>query len=167
MRKEKEYSVFKALEALSNIGKLSGKTFYSNRKDILNDIISDLPEEKKKRFKKECYENPNVRETILLSRAIIASVLGRDNKCVITDILHKIDFAISTKIDFDSEEASLNAKENLYECIDDFNINVTKEDIAREKNFSKGKTFETTISLIAKTLKKKYFREEDNLAEFV
>ncbi|HNZ83968.1 MAG TPA: hypothetical protein PLA41_02700 [Candidatus Pacearchaeota archaeon] len=168
MRNQGEYSILEALEALSNIGKLSGKKFCSNRRDILNGIVSNLPEEKRKEFKNECYEKPGVRETVLLSKAIIASALEHNDKCNITDILNRVDSAVLKKIRFNSDdEASSEAKQDLYKCIDDFEIEVTEKDIAQEKNFNKGKTFEITISLIAESLRKKYFRTGNNLAEFI
>ena len=97
MRNQGEYSILEALEALSNIGKLSGKKFCSNRRDILNGIVSNLPEEKRKEFKNECYEKPGVRETVLLSKAIIASALEHNDKCNITDILNRVDSAVLKK----------------------------------------------------------------------
>ena len=103
-----------------------------------------------------------------MSKAIIASALEHNDKCNITDILNRVDSAVLKKIRFNSDdEASSEAKQDLYKCIDDFEIEVTEKDIAQEKNFNKGKTFEITISLIAESLRKKYFRTGNNLAEFI
>lgn len=152
------YSILEALDGLSNIEKISGKDSLL-RHDTRKEIISNLSESQKKKFQENYSSNQGVRESILLSHAILCSLVD-DKKYggnQTFPAIVKLYKATSKKM----KGESIEAKNILFECINDFELDITEKDIASTKNLNGQKTFETMISAIARDLKRKYQDSSD------